>query len=97
MKIELVMILTDDNKPVLSAPIEIIAEETIERLNRVIAGIDDPLTKKDTIGAIARDLASNPTDAINAVVNQFCNRLVNYPIPTLINPESVKPESEKAV
>lgn len=76
MKIELVLIIESEETGEKSAgAIALKSPENEERARRIFAGIDDPLTAKDTVIALARDISVNGQQAIDAVISDLCNGL----------------------
>lgn len=77
VKIELVLIVENDETGVKTAGgISLKSAENEERLRRILAGINDPLTAKDTVLSFAREISANGQRYADEVISDLCNKLI---------------------
>lgn len=80
MKVELAVIVSDEQSGTVKVAggVNITSEKFGKLVDRVIAGIDDPLTKEITIQAIVAELMLNPAEVVDAMCKGFAANLYRY-------------------
>lgn len=89
MKFELVLIIeNDDGSQKTAGAISLKSPENEERARRIFEGISDPLTAKDTVMSLARELSANGQRVMDETISDLCNKLIEI---------ANTPKTEKAV